>query len=93
MISTIRMLMSEKNRSIFIQCQCYGEGISVDYDADDNYYYFAYWSRGLTNRCLGWKEKIRHCWNIIKTGKPFNDEVILNQEDVIKLAEFLKERK
>lgn len=80
----------KNDKSIFVKCQCYSEGMSIDYDAQDDQYYFAYWKQGMTNQALGWKEKIRHCWNIIKTGKPFNDEVIINQEDANKLSDFLK---
>ena len=31
----------DKDNSIFIKCACEGEGMSVDYDPEDNYYYFS----------------------------------------------------
>ena len=76
-------------KSIFIKCQCHGEGLGVDYDPDDDYYYFSYWSNGLSNKNLSWKERLRYCWHILRKGKAFNDEVILNKEDANKLMKFL----
>ena len=77
------------DKTIFIKCECKGEGIGVDYDAEDGYYYFSYWSYGLSNRKMSWRQKIRYCWNVLTKGKAFNDEIMLNQKSVDKLADFL----
>ena len=89
-------LMSKKlnpktmtDKSIFIKCGCGGEGMGVDYDAEDKLYYFSYWSCGLSNKPLSWREKIRYCWNVLSKGKAFNDEIILNKEQINKLENFI----
>ena len=77
------------DKSTFIKCSCGGEGMGVDYDAEDNLYYFSYWSYGLSNKPLSWKERLRHCWNVLSKGKAFNDQLILTKQEVIKLDNFL----
>ena len=65
------------------------KGIGIDYDAKDGYYYFSYWSMGLSNRRLSWKERLRYCWGVLYKGKAFHDEVMLNQADADKLVDFI----
>ena len=77
------------NSSIFIKCECHGEGMGVDYDTDDGYYYFSYWKHGFSNEKLPLKERLRYCWNVLTKGKAFNDEIILNQESADRLIDFL----
>ena len=78
-----------KNRSIFIKCECHAEGLSVDYDSEDNCYYFSYWRWGLSNSTLPWPARFRSCWHVLTKGKAFNDEIILKQEGVDRLVDFL----
>ena len=83
------MNADKKDGSIFIKCACEGEGIGIDYDHEDNYYYFSYWSYGLSNKRLSWRERVRYCWTTLTKGKAFNDEIMLDQEAVDKLIDFL----
>ena len=46
---------------------------------EDGYYYFSYWSTGLSNKKLSWRARLRYCWNALLKGKAFNDEIILNE--------------
>ena len=82
-------MSADKDRSIFIKCECDSEGLGVDYDAEDGYYYFSYWRAGLSNTLLSWKERFRYCLNVLTKGKAFNDEIILKQEEVDELIDFL----
>tara|TARA_R110000824_G_scaffold298350_2_gene486578 strand:- start:355 stop:636 length:282 start_codon:yes stop_codon:yes gene_type:complete len=81
-------MSADKNNSIFIKCACEGEGMGIDYDSSDGYYYFSYWSYGLSNRKMSWRDKIRYCWQVWK-GKPFNDELMLTKDQASKLENFL----
>lgn len=76
-------------KSIFIKCQCKGEGLSIDYDKKDNLYYFSYWSYGLSNGKLSWLQRLRYCWETLRKGRAFNDELVLTKEDVNKLENFI----
>ena len=82
-------MSSDKDNCIFIKCACEGEGMSVNYDPKDNYYYFSYWSYGLSNRKMSWRQKIRYCWEVLWHGKPFNDELMLTRDQAIRLENFL----
>jgi hypothetical protein len=77
------------DKSIFIKCQCFGEGMGVDFCEEDGYYYFSYWSSGLSNNKLSWRGRLRYCWNTLLKGKAFNDEIILNEADADKLVDFI----
>jgi hypothetical protein len=82
-------MKSSKDKSIFIKCECHGEGMGVDYDAEDGYYYFSYWKYGISNESLSWRDRLRYCWHVLTKGKAFNDEVVLTQESADKLIDFL----
>ena len=85
----IASMTKKKNSSIFIKCECSGEGLGVDYYEDDGVYYFSYWKSGISNQKLSWKERFRHCWNVLIKGKAFNDEVILTKDKANELVDFL----
>ena len=82
--------MSVSSKTFFLKCACGSEGLGVDYDADDELYYFSYWSCGLSNKKLDFKQRIRYCWNVLTKGKGFNDELVLRAEDTSKLINFLR---
>ena len=63
--------------------------MGVDFDEEDGYYYFSYWSAGLSNKKLSWRARLRYCWNTLLKGKAFNDEIILNESDADKLVDFI----
>lgn len=86
-------MSADEDRSIFIKCECHAEGLGVDYDKADDYYYFSYWKCGLSNGRLTWKERLRYCWEVVTKGKAFNDEIMLNQSSVDELINFLLESK
>jgi hypothetical protein len=83
--------MSDKDQSLFIECQCHGEGLGIDYYADDNHYYFSYWSRGFRNGKLSFWQRLRYIFYVLFTGKPFNDELILDGGSANQLRSFLKD--
>ena len=83
------MSKQNKDKSIFIKCECQAEGLGVDYFADDSHYYFSYWKQGLSNKKLSWRAKIRYCWQVLRRGKAFEDEIILSSESANKLCNWI----
>jgi len=83
----------------FFECECAGEGIlvSAEYyeelnDSDGLEYpeiTLAYWGEGFNGRKLSLGQKLRLIWQIIKTGKPWNDMVCLTPEMAKELGEHL----
>ena len=78
-----------ESKTIFIKCECQGEGMSVEYSKEDNLYYFSYWSYGLSSEKLSWRQRLRYCWEVLRKGKPFNDELIFGQDQTDELIDFL----
>ena len=79
--------------AIFVKCECYGEALSVIYDAECDYYYFSYWKQGFHNGRLSWLERIKYCWTILIGSTAHADEVILDGKSVGELMEFLNNKK
>lgn len=95
----------------WFNCDCGTEGIILEDDIDEfedknkikSYYHtisLAFWEHGKNkNTTLGFKERLRYCWNIIKKGIPYSDAVLLTSSEAEKLArnilariEFVKEQ-
>ena len=80
--------------SRWIECDCHSEGIMISHDDTDPYpnINLAMFSHGkYDNNALSFKEKLRYCWNLFRTGKPFLDEVMLGQRTARELANHLLE--
>ena len=78
--------------SIFIKCSCETEGMGVDFEPEENLFYFSYWSHGLSNKKLSIKDRIRYCLGCLFSGKAFNDELIFKIDDAKRLNSFLSGR-
>ena len=82
-----------KSNEIFIRCECSGHGLGVERDEEAPLYYFSYWGRGLSSEKLTFRERIRHCWQVLTKGRAFNDEIILGQQSVDELVSFLNKNR
>ena len=80
--------MKEEKESKFLICDCYSHGLLVE-KFDDEELCLSLFERGLSGRTLGWSERLRWCWQILRHGKPWSDFIILNAENQKKLKEFL----
>lgn len=72
----------------FFTCACYGEGVRVSYDAEDKTRYLSLWRDGY-RESVDWKHRLKHIWRILRDGQPWHDQVVLNEEEAKKLADFL----
>lgn len=74
-----------------VKCACHGEAIEVTYwPHTDNEFWFSIWDQGFS-RPLCWREKIRWCWNILRTGKPWADNIIVTPEQAKQIADFINQ--
>jgi len=80
--------MKQEKESEFLICDCYSHGLLVE-KFDDEEVCLSLFERGLSGRTLGWSERLRWCWQILRYGKPWSDFIILNAENQKKLKEFL----
>jgi hypothetical protein len=67
----------------FIRCSCGSEAIVLDKYGDENYIDLSIWENGCNadNR-LSWYQRFRWCWKIIKSGRPFGDQITLDFKSV-----------
>lgn len=77
--------------NIFLECSCYSEGVKFDYNKEENTLEISIYQKGLTPRTKSLKEKLRWIWQIITKNTIYGDEVILDQKNINKLAEFVNE--
>ena len=89
-------MKKEKRWRKFYECDCYTEGIMLGYefydDVKEEYPLIdmAFFGHGFCGRHpLGFKEKIRWCWHLLKTGYPFIDGVMFSQQTAKELGEDL----
>lgn len=85
----------------FYECECHGEVIALSIDEDwgdavePEECYLAFFTNCFpSNSKYGWRQKIRHCWHILRTGWPWCDMVVLDKDtaremgyDLIEFAE------
>lgn len=56
---------------------------------EDTGFNFTVWNRGRHGKVMTWKERFRWCWNILKTGSPWADDIIATNKDARGLAIFI----
>tara|TARA_R110000868_G_scaffold329126_1_gene589946 strand:+ start:26 stop:307 length:282 start_codon:yes stop_codon:yes gene_type:complete len=81
--------MKEEKDSIFLICDCFEHGLLVEKFKDEDEVSISLFERGLRGRILGWRERLRWCWQILRHGRPWSDFVILNTDNQKSLKEFL----
>lgn len=72
----------------FIACACFGEGLRVVYDQEDGDYSVSIWQEGYRNP-VEWKHRFRLIWRILRTGRAWDDQIILRGEEARQMAAFL----
>jgi len=77
------------NKEIFIECDCYSEGIKLNYQ--DELLYISLYQRGFKPRTKTIKEKLRWIWQIIIKDVPYDDELIISKDKIKQLSQFLNE--
>lgn len=80
----------------FYECECSTEGIMVSYEHDEEDSIptvdLAFFQHGFVGRHpLIFLQRLRWAWQLIKTGLPYLDGVILDQNTAKELAEDLLE--
>ena len=76
-----------------VKCACYGEAIEVTYWPNDDIpdeIWFSIWKQGF-DYPLGWREKVRWCWNILRNGKLWADNIVVSPEQAKQVADFINQ--
>ncbi len=60
----------------------------MEYDPEFGETFISRWSRPTSHP---WLTRLRHIWKILTGGEPFEDEIVLNRECMVKLSRYLTE--
>jgi hypothetical protein len=71
----------------FFQCDCCMEGLVFEYDSEYKEVSLALWQYGGYSEKLDWKNRIRWCWNILRKGLPWVDQIMMKPKEARQLAQ------
>jgi hypothetical protein len=77
------------SKQLFIECDCYSEGIKLNYE--DGLLYISLYQKGFKPRTKSIKEKLRWIWQIITKDIPYDDELIISKDKIKQLSQFVNE--
>lgn len=80
----------QKDHELHITCECHTHELHVERDSDagvDNWY-VSFWQRGY-HTTTDWKWRLRYVWQILKTGRPYGDEVVLSRDQMQELFNYI----
>ena len=78
--------------SHFTKCDCHSHVLEIEryeYDKFDKGFNITCWHYGHDGNIRGFKERLRWCWHILKTGKPWADSIIVTDEKAKEIANFI----
>ena len=83
--------MNKYYKQKYIKCSCGSEGLFLIKFADEDEIYLSVWQMGYcqNNKLRLW-DKIRYIWQIVKTGKPFHDQLVLDKAACDEIVQFIK---
>ena len=76
------------NNEVHLKCSCYSHELHIEKDGDGNQWYISIWNRG-NNINYSWQYRIRHIWRIITKGHPYEDELVMDESEMIKLRAYV----
>ena len=80
----------ERSNEIFFRCECAGEGILLTQEKEDQEINFALFGYGVGyNPKPSLIERIKYAWYHIKTGKKYNDCIVMHYDKAKKVGEWL----
>lgn len=81
-----------KDKSIMVKCDCGAEVVEVYYYDDKEHPEFdmSFWQQGF-HRPMGWRERLRWIWRVLRTGNPWSDYVVLSPKKAKEIADFINQ--
>lgn len=75
----------------FFSCECYSEGLLLSKYDDEDSIIFAVLSLSYNKNHLNLWERIKYCYHVLKNGKIYKDQLILDNDKAKEIAEWLIE--
>ena len=81
-------------KSLMVKCACHSEALEVTFwpevaNASENEFWFTLWEMAPSRPKVCWRERIRWCRNILRTGNPWADHIIATPEQAKSVADFI----
>ncbi len=81
----------KKENELHLTCSCHSHQLHVEKDHEDAIWYVSMWQRGYAVE-TSWQYRLKCIWYILKNGRPYGDEVVLEKKDLQELKEYVDEQ-
>jgi hypothetical protein len=80
-------------KELHLTCSCHTHELHIERDMDDTVpmWFGSFWIRGYSGK-HDWKFRARMIWQILKTGTPYGDEIVLERKDMEELLTYVQEQ-
>jgi hypothetical protein len=82
------MTFPRTERIIQLKCECSAESLEIVHDVDD--YYLSIWKAGIDGQKVSWPQRLKHCWQILRKGSPYGDQLVLSSKKMKQLKNFIE---
>jgi hypothetical protein len=80
----------KENKTLFIPCNCRSEILIIEYDHELKIANLAIYESIVSFKYkLSFWQKLRYCWSVLWNNKPYTDQIVLNNKQLIELRHFL----
>jgi hypothetical protein len=86
MIKKPKKIKNLKTNELLLVCDCRSEVLRIEYDPEIQFLELAIYTNNI-NMSL-W-QRLRYIWQVLYHGKPYNDQIMINKQEIKKLACFL----
>lgn len=81
----------KKDNELHLTCSCHTHELHFEKDFEDDMWYISFWQRGYISE-TSWRYRFRCILQILKTGRPYGDEVVLEKKDLEELKQYVDEQ-
>jgi hypothetical protein len=79
----------KKDNELHLTCSCHSHELHFEKDHEDDMWYVSFWQRGYQTD-TSWRYRLKCIWYILKHGRPYGDEVVLETADMVELNRYIK---
>lgn len=73
----------------FELCDCRSEVLVLEYDSECGLMDLAIYEHSVSFRNkMNWYQKLRYIWQVIRYNRPFNDQIVLDKDQIENLKKF-----
>jgi hypothetical protein len=80
-----------KEKELHLTCECHTHELHFEKDYEEEMWFVSFWQRGYAVD-TSWIYKLKCIWHILKTGRPYGDEVILNKKHLEELRNYIEDQ-